>query len=434
MTSRSTSWRRPRAGRGPGRAGAYADIIAYLKACGAREVWIDLTFETPDADTFQDDELRAVIAAAGNVRIGQKKNSTALFGPNFNVTLPPLSPDHAVIHGDIDDNHLLAWPEPFNTLIAQKESPVTSAAPLVGEGEKLLRAVPADDRSDAGKVAAAWTNVAPPALAERFRDKVVYVGVTANAGYDLKAFSIGVSEPSVMIHVVARSNELTNGYFWSVPNWLRNLVVLAICLGTGGLFRRIGRFERYTTVMWVMVGVIALASYLLFLARVWVQPMAYLLAVVVTFTVVTSSNYVREGRKRRMTEDLFGKFVSRKIVDRLVARPDQLKLGGEKAELTVLFSDLSGFTTLSEGMPSDVLLRFLNTYLNEMSELIYEREGTLDKYIGDAIMAFWARAGRVTRPRVESVRGGAGLPEAAGGTGAAVGGGLRREAHRAHRH
>ncbi len=98
---------------------------------------------------------------------------------------------------------------------------------------------------------------------------------------------------------------------------------------------------------------------------------------------------MREGRKRQMTEDLFGKFVSKKIVDRLVARPDQLKLGGEKAELTVLFSDLSGFTTLSETMPSDVLLGLLNTYLNEMSELIYEREGTLDKYIGDAIMAFW---------------------------------------------
>jgi adenylate cyclase len=70
-------------------------------------------------------------------------------------------------------------------------------------------------------------------------------------------------------------------------------------------------------------------------------------------------------------------------------RPDQVKLGGEKAELTVLFSDLSGFTTLSENMESDVLLGLLNTYLNEMSELIYEREGTLDKYIGDAIMAFW---------------------------------------------
>jgi len=111
--------------------------------------------------------------------------------------------------------------------------------------------------------------------------------------------------------------------------------------------------------------------------------------VAVTATTFTAAYYVREGRKRRMTEELFGKFVSRKIVDRLVARPDQLKLGGEKAELTVMFSDLSGFTTISETMPSDVLLGLLNRYLNEMSELIYEREGTLDKYIGDAIMAFW---------------------------------------------
>jgi len=105
--------------------------------------------------------------------------------------------------------------------------------------------------------------------------------------------------------------------------------------------------------------------------------------------VVTSTNYLREGKRRKVTQELFGKFVSSKVVDRLVARPDQLKLGGEKAELSVLFSDLSGFTTLSETMTSDVLLTLLNSYLNEMSELIYEREGTLDKYIGDAIMAFW---------------------------------------------
>ncbi len=82
------------------------------------------------------------------------------------------------------------------------------------------------------------------------------------------------------------------------------------------------------------------------------RPVLYELSVALTFTVFTAASYVIEGRKRAAsTEELFGKFVSRKIVDRLVARPDQLKLGGEKAELTVMFSDLSGFTTLSETMP-----------------------------------------------------------------------------------
>jgi adenylate cyclase len=375
--------------------GAYADMIAYLKASGAREIWIDLIFYTPDPDGFRDAELKAVAAAAGNVHFGQgeKKAGISLFQPTFNVELPSENGQNLVIHGDVNGQRLLAWPQPFEILRDSKQlgkdSPITSAAFVVNEGEKLLKSLPVDDLTNPEKIAALWTNGAVPPFGEHFQNKIVYVGVSASSGYDLKAFPVGPQEPSVMLHVVTRSNELEDGFFREIPDGLRCLLVLACCLVTSDLFRRLPNFHRYTACMLAFTGVIAGISYLLFEERIWVRPVLYPLAVALTFTVVTATNYVREGRKRRMTEDLFGKFVSRKIVDRLVARPDQLRLGGEKAELTVLFSDLSGFTTLSEQMTSDVLLTMLNTYLNEMSELIYEREGTLDKYIGDAIMAFW---------------------------------------------
>jgi len=379
--TKSWSWPWPR--------GAYADLIAYLKTAGAREIWIDLFFVTPDPDSFQDDELRGVAAAAGNVHFGQGEHSVSLFQPTFDVTLPPMNEKEAVIHGDLGGEHLLAWPPAFEDLRKQKNSPITSAAFLVIEGEKLLKSLPADDRTQPEKVAALWAEPKALPLAERFRDKIVYIGVTAGSGYDYKAFPISNREPSTMLHVVARSNELQRGFFREIPDWLHDLLVLACCFLVSDLFRRMPNFHRYTAGVVVVMALITAIACLLFMERIWVRPVLYNLAVVATFTLVTAVNYVREGRKRRMTEELFGKFVSKKIVDRLVTRPDQLKLGGEKAELTVLFSDLSGFTTLSESMPSDVLLRFLNTYLNEMSELIYEREGTLDKYIGDAIMAFW---------------------------------------------
>jgi adenylate cyclase len=367
--------------------GAYADMIAFLRASGAREIWIDLTFVTPDADSFQDDELRAVAAAAGNVRFGRVEGSRSIFEPTFDVSLPVSSTP--VIHYDLREQHLLAWPPPFNTLIAQKDGPVTPAAPLVGEGEKLLHALPADDRTNPEKIAPLWSSAPASPLAARFRDKIVYLGVSAVAGYDLKPFPVGNNEPSMMIHVVARSNALQGGFFRPIPDWLHDLVILLCCLLVGGLFRRIPDFRNYTrAILAIMVG-IALIALAFFLERIWVRPVMYELSVVWTFTIFTAASYVVEGRKRRITEELFGKFVSRKIVDRLVARPDRLKLGGEKAELTVMFSDLSGFTTFSERMPSDTVLGLLNRYLNEMSELIYEREGTLDKYIGDAIMAFW---------------------------------------------
>ena len=369
--------------------GAYADLIAFLRASGAREIWIDLIFQTPDADSFQDDELRAVASAAGNVRFGAVEGSTSIFQPTYDVSLPPLSSSEAAIHRDISGAHVLAWPPPFNTLIKQANGPVTAAAPLVIEGEKMLDKLPADDRTDPAKIAALWSGAPASPLAARFKDKIVYLGVTAVAGYDLKPFPVGNNEPSMMIHVVARSNELQDGFFRPIPDWLHDLVILLCCFLVGGLFCLIPNFRTYRFTVLAIFGAIALITLALFLQRIWVRPMLYELSVAVTATTFTAAYYVREGRKRRMTEELFGKFVSRKIVDRLVARPDQLKLGGEKAELTVMFSDLSGFTTISETMPSDVLLGLLNRYLNEMSELIYEREGTLDKYIGDAIMAFW---------------------------------------------
>lgn len=371
--------------------GAYADIITYLKASGAREIWFDLFFVTADYDALQDDKLKAVAQAAGNVHFGQQriKDGVSLFQPTFNVALPPATYLNQVIHTDINGQHLLAWPLPFDVLRNQNEGPITPAAPVVEAGADMLKTLLADDLTNPEKIASLWKNGKLPPYGEHFQNKIVYVGVSAQSGFDSRAFPISNREPSTMIHVVARSNEMQNGYFREIPDWLRNLFVLGCCLLVSDLFRRVPNFHRYAACVLAVIGVIGTASFLLFMERIWVRPVLYELGAVMTFVVVTSTNYVREGRKRRMTEDLFGKFVSRKMVDRLIARPDQLKLGGEKAELTVLFSDLSGFTTLSENMPSDVLLGLLNNYLNEMSELIYEREGTLDKYIGDAIMAFW---------------------------------------------
>jgi CHASE2 domain-containing sensor protein len=208
--------------------GAYADLIAYLKASGAREIWIDLVFYTPDPDSFQDDELRAVAAAAGNVRFGQGagKDSVSLFQPTFNVSLPPTTEENPVIHGDINGQRLLAWPPPFNSL-KREASLVTPAALLIKDGEKLLKALPADDRTDSQKIAALWAQDSPLPLSERFRDKIVYIGVTAGSGYDYKAFPVGNREPSTMLHVVTRSNELQHGFFREIPDWLRDLLVLA---------------------------------------------------------------------------------------------------------------------------------------------------------------------------------------------------------------
>jgi adenylate cyclase len=96
-----------------------------------------------------------------------------------------------------------------------------------------------------------------------------------------------------------------------------------------------------------------------------------------------------EARHARHTERAFSKYVSHHVVKRILEHPEHLRLGGEKRELTVLFSDIAGFTTISEKLPPEKLVDQLNEYLDAMTGIILDAEGTLDKYIGDAIMAFW---------------------------------------------
>lgn len=114
-------------------------------------------------------------------------------------------------------------------------------------------------------------------------------------------------------------------------------------------------------------------------------------ALAVFFALLGSTTYISviEGKEKRVIRGAFSKYLSPVVVDELVADPSRLKLGGEKRHLSILFSDLAGFTSLSESMPPEELLILLNEYLDEMAAIVMSEHGTLDKYIGDAIMALY---------------------------------------------
>ena len=103
----------------------------------------------------------------------------------------------------------------------------------------------------------------------------------------------------------------------------------------------------------------------------------------------TTYHFVVERKQRMLIKGMFSTYVNPSIVEELITNPEKLTLGGERKELSVLFSDLVGFTTLSEGIPPEQLVGLLNEYLNSMTQIIFKNNGTLDKYDGDAVMAFW---------------------------------------------
>ncbi len=122
---------------------------------------------------------------------------------------------------------------------------------------------------------------------------------------------------------------------------------------------------------------------------IWMPVVTPLVAILLSYLGSTAYVSIVEGRERRFIQGAFGKYVPPAVVDEIAQNPGALRLGGQKRSITVLFSDLAGFTSLSETMEPEELLSILNEYLTVMTQLVMDEEGTLDKYIGDAIMAFW---------------------------------------------
>ena len=100
-------------------------------------------------------------------------------------------------------------------------------------------------------------------------------------------------------------------------------------------------------------------------------------------------NYAVEGKQKRFIKNAFRQYLSPEVVEQLIAHPEFLKLGGERRTLSIFFSDLQGFTAIAEGLDPEALTALLNEYLSAMTDIIHEEGGTLDKYVGDAIIAFW---------------------------------------------
>ena len=140
----------------------------------------------------------------------------------------------------------------------------------------------------------------------------------------------------------------------------------------------------------ILIAGCGVASFAIFdRAKLLFDPAFPALSALAAYVFGTLSLWQAERRSRKQVRVAFGKFLAPAVVDRLAADPRGLVLGGETRELTVMFSDLRNFSGLSEGLDAQALTHFMNAYLTPMTDAILDEHGTIDKYIGDAIVAFW---------------------------------------------
>jgi adenylate cyclase len=226
-----------------------------------------------------------------------------------------------------------------------------------------------------------------------FRDKIVLVGATAVAVYDVRntPFSTRSSYPGMEVHASVIDNILKQN-FLSKPEWTKIFDLLAI-IAMGVLLAVV--LPRVNAVKGIVfaAGLFVLHIFIcrwLFVGPGVVLNIVYpLLTLLVTYTSLTVYHYVTEERERKKIKGAFSYYVSTSVVNEMLKHPDRLKLGGDKRDLSVLFSDIRGFTTISEKLSPEELVHLLNEYLTVMTDVVFKYDGTLDKYMGDAVMAIY---------------------------------------------
>lgn len=224
-----------------------------------------------------------------------------------------------------------------------------------------------------------------------FQDKIVLIGVTATAVADVRVTPFAEVFPGVEIHATVIDNILQQDFIRR-PNALI-VVDAAVLFGFAVLLGLV--LQRYRGVNGSLITIATFVGYLglsqqLFVATGIALSLIYpLLLVVATYAAIVVFQYVTEEREKRKVRRALDLYLSPSMANLVSEQPERLTLGGEKRDLTVFFSDIRGFTSISEQLEPEQLVDLLNAYLGEMTDIVFEHDGMLDKYIGDAVMAVW---------------------------------------------
>ena len=217
------------------------------------------------------------------------------------------------------------------------------------------------------------------------------MGPTAMAINDVRANPFDSTFNGVEHHATMIDNIVSKKFFRRPPDIYRQemLVVLIVGVVFSIVLAFTSAVASAASLIAVSVGYFYLDRYLWFSKGIWVYMGMPYIQITGLFVTVTLYKYFTEEREKKKVKGAFQHYLSPDVMNQVLDNPDKLKLGGERRECTVFFSDVRGFTTISEALSPEKLVELMNDYLSPMTDIVLKGGGVLDKYIGDAIMAFW---------------------------------------------
>jgi adenylate cyclase len=229
--------------------------------------------------------------------------------------------------------------------------------------------------------------------ADRLRGRLVLIGTSAIGLLDIKTTPVEAAMPGVEVHAQILESVLTKTLL-NHPNYAIGAeLIVAVLFGLAIIVVAPLLSPTIVVVLGVLLvaGLIGLSLFLFVAHNLLIDFTYPLISSWLIYLVLTFVNYFREQKQRQQIRSAFGFYLSPHMVEQLARSPEKLVLGGEERRMTILFSDVRGFTTISEHYKDDPqgLTHLMNRFLTPLTNAIIERKGTIDKYIGDAIMAFW---------------------------------------------
>lgn len=401
-----------RIGRWPWSRRIHANLISKLSAAGAKVIAYDVNF--PEPSTHEDDQALAdAIRDAGNVVLPtelslQMERDHFTYDPH--AVVAPISlirsaakaTGHSNTPPDVDG---IVRRIPVFVYAPDGDSSVVPSfavealrvagfedtrflAPTDSTGQLVVNFAGPPFRSfrtlSAADILRGTTDLS------LLKDKIVFIGSTAADLHDalLVPTSDGLPMPGIEIHASLFDTILHQRWLRHAPMWALLIELMGLALLVSVLVSRLRPRVSLLATILVWIGTVSLAFALFDLG--WLVDIVWpTLTIFFAYAVVTLERRITADRQRRQFKQALSQYVSPSVVEAILRDPSKLKLGGERRRMSVLFSDIRGFTTISEGMTPEKLVQILNIYLDRMTNLVFANTGVLDKYIGDAVMAFW---------------------------------------------